>query len=367
MPCSCCPATRSIEVNEIDRVLEAAEEWSDRGLDFALATVVGVRGSTYRGLAARQLVAEDGSGVGTVSGGCLDEDLRQVATQVVESGRPRLIEFDLTADDEAVWGWGIGCNGATELVVEPADSVRRLIASLRAATRPVCVIHHLDGRVGEHTLVRPGDVGPYSEAAGLAMEEGWNRVTEVEGERVMIEVLGAPRRLIVCGAGHDAAPLVRFAAELGYEPVVVDDRRTFLTVERFPQATQLVHGSPRELATTVDLDHTASLVIMSHNYLRDLDYLQAALGHGLAYIGVLGPGERLARLLDDLAEQGVQPGEEDLAVLHGPAGLDIGSEGPTEIAWAILTEIMAVRRHRKGGFLRDRKGPPALREYDRSS
>lgn len=351
-------------MNELDRVLQAAEEWSQRGIDFALATVVGVRGSTYRGLAARQLVAEDGTGVGTVSGGCLDEDLRRVAGEVIESGRPRLIEFDLTADDEAVWGWGIGCNGATELVVEPAESVRSLIRDLRSTQRPLAVVHHLEDRLGQRTLVALDGEGEYGAVATLAIEEGRHRVTEVVGRRVMVEVLGAPRRLIVCGAGHDAAPVVRYGAELGYEPIVIDDRRPFLSEERFPQASQFVHVTPRDLAEAVEFDATTSVVIMSHNYLRDLDYLGAVLGKRVPYIGVLGPGERLSRLLDDLAEQGIEPDEHDLEALHGPAGLDIGSEGPLEIAWAVLTEIIAVRRGAGAGFLRDRKGPQVVRGYD---
>jgi xanthine dehydrogenase accessory factor len=351
-------------MNEFDRVLQTAEEWNSRGVEFALATVVGVRGSTYRGLGARQLVAADGTGVGTVSGGCLDEDLRRVAETVMESGRPRLIEFDLTADDEAVWGWGIGCNGATELVVEPSGSVVELISALRSAQRPLAVIHHLGEEVGRRTLVGPDDAGPAGDLARRALAEGRNQVAELSGRAVMVEVLGAPRRLVVCGAGHDAAPLIRLAADLGYESILVDDRRPFLSSERFPGAGQLVNARPVELASAVDLDAGASIVIMSHNYLRDLDYLESALGHGVAYIGVLGPGERLKRLLDDLAQRGVEPSAADLEVLHGPAGIDIGAEGPTEIAWSILAEIMAVRRHRGAGFLRDRKGPAVLSGYD---
>lgn len=352
---------------DLERIIDTAEEWSDRGLEYALATVVGVRGSTYRGLAARQLVGADGTGVGTVSGGCLDQDLHRDAAGVIESDRPRLVEFDLTADDEAVWGWGIGCNGATELVLEPAGSVLAFARALRGVGRPAVVVHHLAAdRIGEKTIVRPGEEGPYAEMATQALEDGWHRVEETADERVMVEVLGAPRRLVVCGAGHDAAPVVRFGAELGYEPIVVDDRRPFLSEERFPGATKLVQVPPAELGEAVDLDSTASAVIMSHNYLRDLDYLGAVLGHRVAYIGVLGPGERLERLLADLAERGQEPDPHDLAVLHGPAGLDIGSEGPVEIAWAIMSEILAVRRRRGGGFLRDRKGPDRLRDYDRA-
>ncbi|MFP3914100.1 MAG: XdhC family protein [Actinomycetota bacterium] len=353
-------------MTDLERILDTAEEWSRRGLDFAVATVVGVRGSTYRGLAARQLVGGDGTSVGTVSGGCLDQDLHREAASVMEAGTPRMVEFDLTADDEAVWGWGIGCNGATELVLEPPEAVLAFARDLRGTPRPAVVVHHLEpDRLGQKAIVRPGEGGPFQSVAVQALEDGWNRVVETEEGRVMVEVLGAPRRLVVCGAGHDATPVVRFGAELGYEPIVVDDRRAFLTGERFPEAAELVQVAPAELGDVVELDATASVVIMSHNYLRDLDYLGAVLGRNVAYIGVLGPGARLERLLGDLAERGVRPEPHDLAVLHGPAGLDIGSEGPKEIAWAIMSEILAVRRRRPGGFLRDRKGPEELRDYDR--
>lgn len=352
-------------MSESDRILATAGEWSQRGIEFAMATVVGVRGSTYRGLAARQLLAADGTGAGTVSGGCLDQDLRLVADEVIATGTARIVEFDLTADDEAVWGWGIGCNGATNLLVETAATAGELVAALQGARRPLVIVHHLDeARLGQRHVVGPDDNGPYAEIARRALEDGGNHLLQTGDDTVMVEVLGAARRLIVCGAGHDAAPLVRLAGELGFEPVVVDDRRTFLSSERFPGAAQFLHAAPSDLATTVDLDTTDSIVIMSHNYLRDLDYLRAALGRGVGYIGVLGPGERLRRLLDDLATDGVQPSPTDLAALHGPAGLDIGSEGPLEIAWAVLAEIMAVRRRAGGGFLRDRKGPRPVRHYD---
>ena len=95
---------------------------------------------------------------------------------------------------------------------------------------------------------------------------------------------------------------------------------------------------------------------MSHNYLRDLDYLRSLLGTEVAYIGALGPGARLARLVADLEESGCPPSPDDLNKMYGPAGLDIGAEGPSEIAWAIMAEILAVRRGQSAGYLRDRKG-----------
>jgi xanthine/CO dehydrogenase XdhC/CoxF family maturation factor len=353
-------------MSELERILEAITDWSHRGVDFALATVVGVRGSTYRGLAARQLVDGEGASVGTVSGGCLDTELRRIAGDVIRAGQARLAEFDLTADDEAVWGWGIGCNGATELLVEPASTAASLathLAAIRAGQRPAALVHTLaGGRPGARAVVTHASVegslpAALVEEARLALEEGRHRRAEDSGLTVLIEVVGSPSRLIVCGAGHDAVPVVKAGAELGFEVIVVDDRRQFLAQERFPEAAALVHAEARELAKVVDLDRRSYVVVMSHNYLRDLEYLRVLVGSDVAYVGALGPGERLRRLLDDLSGDGVPLPEEVLARVHGPAGLDIGAEGPVEIAWSIMAEVLAVRRARTGGLLRARKGP----------
>lgn len=325
-------------------------DWEARGVPFALATVVGVRGSTYRGLAARQAVSEHSASVGTISGGCLDNDLHQVAATVIETGVPRLVEFDLTADDEAIWGWGIGCNGATEVLVEPSGMALELAERLRASQlgRRSAIIHSLDPEsLGARRFVTPaGDapvVGKLTEAAQEAMREGRHRVVEVEGERSLIEVVGSPSRLLVCGAGHDADPVVRFGTELGFETIVTDDRRHLLTAERFPDGTELVHAEARELSSVITLDERTYVILMSHNYLRDLEYLRQLHGSAVAYIGALGPSERLDRLYADLAQEGVVFDEDMRRRIRGPAGLDIGAEGPIEIAWSIMSEILAMR------------------------
>ncbi len=136
---------------------------------------------------------------------------------------------------------------------------------------------------------------------------------------MLLEVVGAPSRLVVCGAGHDAAPLVRFGAELGFEVTVVDDRRQFLTEDRFPDAAHLVHARPSDVSSVIETDPRTYVVLMSHNYLRDLDYLRSLIGTEVAYIGALGPGARLQRLLDDLQTEGTLLLESDLRKLHGPA------------------------------------------------
>jgi xanthine dehydrogenase accessory factor len=165
-----------------------------------------------------------------------------------------------------------------------------------------------------------------------------------------------PLRLLVCGAGHDALPVVELASGLGWSVVVVDDRRDLLDPARFPGAKDLVRCAPEDAPAAASADDRTYALVMSHNYLRDRDYLKAFLLSDVAYIGMLGPRARLERLLADLASEDIRPAPDRLAKVHGPAGLDLGGEGPEEIAVAIVAEIMAVSRGRRAGFLRGRSG-----------
>jgi xanthine dehydrogenase accessory factor len=365
-------------VSELTDVLTAIESLSARGEKLALATIVAVKGSTYRRPGARLLVPEEGAPIGNISGGCLESDIADVARIVLEEGHARVVSFDLTADDEAVWGWGLGCNGAIELFVEPADKAAEVAGALRMALeeeRPICMITVLDSSVpdveqGNRLMVGPdgsthgslGDAAPDASACEAAAEllgQERSEVRElVEGVRAFVEVLEPPLRLLICGAGHDAAPLVRAAAGIGWSPIVADDRPAFLTRERFPEAAAFVPlERPDDVGTAAPLDRRTFVVVMTHNFLRDKDYLRALLASPVRFIGMLGPAARTQRLLTELREEGLEIGERDLARIHGPAGLDLGAEGPEEIAAAIVAEIVALKRGRRGGFLRDRAGP----------
>jgi xanthine dehydrogenase accessory factor len=367
--------------SEIAEVLAAIESLRKRGERMALATVVAVKGSTYRRPGARALVPETGDMVGNISGGCLEGDVLQVAKGVMGEGEARLVNFDLTADDEAVWGWGLGCNGAVEVFVEPVEEAGEVAEPLRQALeedRSIVLVTVLESGVpgverGSRVLVHPdgshekglGDPRADElavEAALAALDKSHSVKQEIEvGDHSLtafIEVLEPPPRLLICGAGHDAIPVVKHAATLGWRPIVVDDREQFLNRERFPEAYQFVLvDRPTEAAAKAGVDSRTCVIVMSHNYLRDKDYVRSFLGTEVSYIGALGPRVRLESLLDDLAKEGVYPSEADLAKMHGPAGIDIGAEGPDEIAWAILAEALAVLRGRKAAFLRERKGP----------
>lgn len=353
----------------------------------ALATVVTSRGSTYRRPGARLLVAESGDLIGNISGGCLDNDIKREAKEVMAGKGARLIDFDLTADDEAVWGWGLGCNGALEVFVEPPDHAAAVIGALKLALqerRSVGLVTVLTSTIagvepGARLLVHPdgkpeGSLGNSDldgEAASLALEALESRKAgrqniEIEGRggtSAFIEPLEPPIRLLICGAGEDVIPLVRLAAAIGWETVLADDREQLLNHERFPEATSFVLlPKAADLVTQAGVDRLTASIVMSHNYVRDQDYLKALMGTDVIYIGMLGPKARLRRLLPDLAKEGIHPSEEDERKIHGPAGLDVGAEGPEEIAWAVIAEVMAVRSGRNAGFLKNRKGPTHPRE-----
>lgn len=365
-------------MSEITDVLQAIESLSAKGERMALATIVAVRGSTYRRPGARLLVPEEGAPIGNISGGCLEGDVADMARVVMSEGTARLAGWDLTADDDAVWGLGLGCNGAIEVFIEPADQAAEVAHALRAALEeehPVSVVTVLESEdemvlPGSRIVVRPtgdpeGSLGLAAldaEAIASARELLGAERSEVRtfthGVRAFVEVLEPPLRLLVCGAGHDAIPLVRAARGIGWSPVVVDDRPGFLTEERFPEAAGFVRvEAPEQVGKTAAIDRRTHVVVMTHNFLRDKEYLRSLLDTTAGYIGMLGPSARTHRLLMELEDEGVEITDADRERIHGPAGLDLGAEGPEEIAQAIVAEIVAAKHARSGGFLKERPGP----------
>jgi xanthine dehydrogenase accessory factor len=329
-------------VSELSDLLEAAEAMAARGEPMALATVVATRGSTYRRAGARLLIPAEGEPIGNISGGCLEGDLARIGREVIASGGPRLAEFDMTADDDAVWGYGLGCNGAIELFVEPTQGALESVAALRSGGGACLVIPLTGPDAGAHSLETDG-------VAAAALGDGTPRVEEVDGERIFFEPLLPPLRLLVCGAGHDAIPLVRQAAELGWRVVVVDVRKALLNSDRFPGA-EFADPDPATAADALVPDERTAAILMSHNYLRDIAYLRSFLDTPLAYLGVLGPRGRTEQMLAEIGQA------DAIGRIHAPAGLDIGADGPEEVAHAIISEILAVIRRREGGPLRDRRG-----------
>jgi xanthine/CO dehydrogenase XdhC/CoxF family maturation factor len=336
-------------VSEIDEVLEAAAALRDAGKPAALATVVSVRGSSYRRPGARLLVPADGSPIGLISGGCLEEEAARLAREAIELDAPVLVTIDHSAEGDELWGMGLGCRGVIDLLAEPPSMAAETLDALAAARsdgRATYLLTGLDGSRRSLTAVEADELG---ERAVLAVAHG--RPTVI-GESVLDPIL-PPLQLVICGAGPDAAPLSTAGLRQGWRVDVVDPRRPFLRPERFPGA-RLVDAQPADAADATGAGEWSAVVVMSHDYVRDAGFVSSFLGRGVSYLGILGPRDRTERLLAELQPA---PAEEELRSLHAPAGLDIGADGSEQVATAIVAEILATLHGRSGSPLRDRPGP----------
>jgi xanthine dehydrogenase accessory factor len=191
-----------------------------------------------------------------------------------------------------------------------------------------------------------GTLHPQSETCIFSLQGG--RQAEV-----FVDINLPPSELMIFGAGHDAVPLAKFAVQLGFKTTVVDPRPAYATEERFPGAVIILTdaGSWEE---RVIIGRRTYVVVMNHHLERDQAAIRLALNSPAPYVGVLGPRSRRQRMLETLEKEGVTFGEEQLARMFNPVGLDIGAETPEEVAISILSEILAFRKSHVGGFLRDR-------------
>lgn len=323
---------------ESRQVFVAIAELQQRGIASALATVVRVHGSAYRHEGAKLLVGDDGTIVGNVSGGCLEQDVREVARRVLATGTAERREYCSGSDEVAAWDLGVGCEGTVELYVCP---VRDDFAAERAAIArevPFIVDVPLDGLGGRRLRTGAG-------TSGL--------VADGEGREWFVDAFEPPPRLLVCGAGDDAIPLTRLAAVTGFRVIVTDRRPGLLTAERFGGDITRCLAQPAEVAVACAVDDETFAVVMTHHYADDRSYLGALLDTSLPYIGMLGPRQRTERML---AVAGDLAAREDMRV-HAPAGLDIGTDGAEQVALSIIAEIMAVHAGRPARPLRERRTP----------
>jgi xanthine/CO dehydrogenase XdhC/CoxF family maturation factor len=308
----------------------------------ALATVVRIEGSSYRRPGAKLLVVEDGATAGGVSGGCLEADVREVAREVIRTGRPRLRHYATGAEASGVFGLGLGCEGAVDVFVlrlpdgMPAD-VQRRAADLVRARAPFALSIVLEGPAAGAVRVW----GPPAEGETIA--------PDVEG--AFVERLSPPPRLAVFGAGDDAVPLCRIAVLAGFDVVVVDHREAVLTAERFPHPVRRVLRRAEEGVAGLGLGRQQLAVVLTHALEHDRGWVRALLREPLAYLGLLGPRSRRDDLLRELGLAGDPPPQ-----LYAPVGLDLGADGSEQIAISVVAEALAVHAGRTPGHLRAGKG-----------
>ena len=314
-----------------------------------LATVVATAGSTYRKPGARMLFMADGSFLGLLSGGCLESDLQEHARAVLGSGIAKAIEYDMRGPDDALFGIGAGCEGAMRVLLEPAGygtpAAAALLASGNsiAAGEPTAVVlihESAQLRLGTHAAASSLPAA-LSEAATQALKSKTSRNvsfgTRDSGTRAFVQYLAPPPRLLICGAGPDAVPVVAAARSLGWRVTVIDHRPHFATAQRFPGAT-VICAAANELRAHVDLPRCHAAVVMSHHLASDEAYLrELAAAEDPRYVGLLGPESRRLRLSKQLGATA----DAMRARIRGPVGIDIGAATPEGIALSIVAQIHA--------------------------
>ena len=371
-------------MNELRAILDELAEVREGDEPSVLATVVQVLGSAYRGVGARCLIEPDGRAIGLVSGGCLEADIARQAWRLTAAGEPALIRYD-SASPSGDWTFGLGCRGTIDILLERVEGARptawvpflraRLDRHEPAVLARVLRIGPGDTRArlgsflaigadGEmvHDLASTDLAAEVAEAAREALKSGRSgQVTLAgpgEGVAAVLELVEPPPTLIVCGAGPDALPLVRFARELGWHVAVADGRLRPATRGRFAAADEVTTLADVGRILALAARPRAAAVVMTHNVVEDEKFLEILHGSPIGYIGLLGPRHRASQLLEGLGPLDARAGVR----IHAPVGLDLGSETPAEIALAIVAEIRATLAGRSGGPLRDRATPIHDRE-----
>ncbi|WP_265110995.1 XdhC family protein [Halosolutus halophilus] len=368
---------RNWSVPETEVVQRIHERLDAAGTD-VLATIVDVEGNAYRRPGAKMLLDEAGDGVGSITAGCLEDELLATAESVRERGRPELVTYDLMEDDD-VWGLGVGCNGIIDVLLEPLTDAYRPTVEAFADGRNVAVLTVLEGSEGpldrgdrvyyypdEGVLTTP-DGEPATDwpadlsgpAADLA-ERGRADVVEVALQGSQLEVfvdgLTAPTELVVFGSGHDVGPVTELAAMNDFRVTVVGFRGSVDLEDRFPAADETVTTSPAAVDDAIDLDDRTYAVVMTHNFVDDRLTIEQLLDSPVPYVGLMGPRKRFEEMLEEFESEGRTFEEAALSRLYTPIGLDLGGGSPYQIALSIVAEVLAVSNDRTPRHLKSREG-----------
>jgi xanthine/CO dehydrogenase XdhC/CoxF family maturation factor len=348
----------------------------------ALATVVKVRGSSYRSPGARMLITDDGRWVGSISGGCLEGDALRKARKVILEKKAMTVTYDTREESNQNLGIGLGCNGVIDVLIEPIDH--------KASVNPVHIFEKFTGTkepvalatlfrsdspaaaTGEKLLIdREGIIHQSVIDAALCetIHHDLRQLFEAPGSEtrqyriqnstaeVYLELIQPNTSLIIFGGGFDARPVSQLAKSLGWEVTVTDECVAHIAPVFFPDADKLSLCNRTFIERDFSVTPYTACVLMSHNYEYDRDVLKTLLKTHTPYIGILGPRKRFEKMCAEYAAQGIELSSDDVHRIHSPIGLDIGAEAPDEIAVSIIAEIQGKFAGRSGGYLKYREGP----------
>ncbi|MEP7021116.1 MAG: XdhC/CoxI family protein [Pseudonocardiales bacterium] len=360
-------------------VLTELETWWLAGESVGVGTVVGTWKSAPRQPGASMLAGPEGTAVGSVSGGCVEGAVFELAEAARDGGGPLLQRYGVSDDDAFVVG--LTCGGIIDIFVEQVNQQSfpefGSIAQDIRDGRPVAVATLISGagpqRVGRRLIVRADDStgtlgsdrlddAVRDDVMGMLLQGQTGIVHygpdgERRGDDLAVFVASyAPRpRMIVFGAIDFAAAVARIGAFLGYRVTVCDARPTFATAKRFPDADEVVVEWPHRYLRDTEVDPRTVVCVLTHDPKFDVPLLEIALRLPLAYVGAMGSRRTNDDRLTKLRELGLT--DEELGQLHAPIGLDVGARTPEETAISVAAELIAARWNGTGAQLRKTVGP----------
>lgn len=338
----------------------------ERREPFALATVVYTSGSTPQKAGAKAVFLPDGRILGTLGGGCMEVEARRRGLELIGGGEP--LFFDLHLDDDFGWDDGLICGGTAQIFIQP------MVAASPAVYAAAMTLHQAHERGALATLVQGGP--PESLGSPLLIRDDGTVTGELPvgalGETLVRETLAAletgdeaPRRLkleggaiaylepllphptlVIAGAGHVGGALVHYAARVGFDVVVIDDRASLCNRERLPEATETIADNIVEAVRRYPKTPDTYVVIVTRGHRNDAVVLREVIHEPVGYIGMIGSKRKILTIYEEFIAEGIATAAE-LARVHAPIGLDIGSISVEEIALSIAAELVAVRRKGK--------------------
>lgn len=348
-------------------VLATLRSWYDADVPFALATVVGVRGSAPRTPGAMLAVNPDGEVIGSVSGGCVEGAVYELAVEVLATGEPRLQTYGVSDDDDL--SPGLTCGGIIDVLVrrcEPGGPIGQVLDALTEEA-PVALATVVGGPAqlgAERYLVDDTSAGSLgdegldarvTDEAHAMRDKALTGTVEYCGVRVFVHTFAMPPRLLVFGAIDFAAEVAHIGAYLGYRVTVCDARPVFATPARFPHAHEVVRAWPHDYLADTEVDGSTAICVLTHDPKFDIPLLRAALRTPAGYIGVMGSRGTHADRIARLRAEGI--GEAELGRLRAPVGLDLGARTPQETAVSVAAELISVRHGGSGQPLSAMAGP----------
>jgi xanthine dehydrogenase accessory factor len=319
----------------MDRTPEQALEWHRAGKGAALATVVETWGSAPRRVGAMLAVSGEGDLAGSVSGGCVEGAVVTEAFEALETGKSVVLTYGVSDDD--AFAVGLACGGTIRILLQPVGfdaglPEATLDALCQARDRREPVAHVIDTETWTSRIAGAGEYPDRFRADRSGMEEDGT---------TFVAIHNPPLRMTIVGAVHIAQALVPMARIAGYDPLIVDPRPAFAAESRFP-GEEIIDDYPDVALAQRPLDTRTALVLLTHDPKIDDPALELGLRSGAFYIGALGSTRTHAKRVERLKANGFT--EAEIARIHAPVGLDIGSAGPAEIAISVVAEVTRVLR-----------------------